>query len=188
MKSAPQPKDDQPQVDPDSRSRIDAQVLQNILDKIAAGAVPTEREMRILNTATSQRSAGRPSKSIRWTIEHAATEFGPDRRTLAKRLADESIEPGADGRYSTRDICTAIFTSNSPRDAKDRQHAELLKVQTENARRERIPIVLALAVWDSVLQSAAATLKAAKGKLLTAEKINEIMIPMRSAELPKSWK
>src|SRR4051812_24982663 len=101
---------------------------------------------------SGSRGAGRPSKAVRWTVEHAATEFGLDRRTLAKRLRDESIEPGGDGKFSTRDICDALFGMN-PRDMKDRQHAELLRVQTENAKKERMPLVLVLAVWDSVLQA-----------------------------------
>lgn len=45
----------------------------------------------------------------RWTVEKAATEFGIDRRTLTKRLRQESIEPGKDGKYSTADIASTIY-------------------------------------------------------------------------------
>ena len=132
-------------------------------------------------------SRGRPEKTVRWTVEHAATEFGPDRRTLAKRLRDAGVVKGADGKYSTQDICRAIYEAESARDAKDRQHTELLRVQTENARRERIPIGLVEALWDAAIQGTAAALKAHKNKNLTPAKINEILGTLRSAKLPVKW-
>lgn len=130
---------------------------------------------------------GRPEKTVRWTVEHAATEFGPDRRTLAKALRRAGIVAGDDRKYSTQDICRAVFESDTPRDAKDRQHCELLRVQTENARRERIPIGIVLALWDAAIQGAAATLKASRNKLLTPAKTNEILDVLRNAKLPVKW-
>lgn len=54
-------------------------------------------------------SRGRPRSTIRWTVEIAAREFGCDRRTLAKNLARESIEPGEDGKFSTAQIIAVTF-------------------------------------------------------------------------------
>jgi len=42
-------------------------------------------------------------------MEIAAREFGCDRKTIAKALARESIEPGEDGKYSTADIIAVTF-------------------------------------------------------------------------------
>jgi hypothetical protein len=52
----------------------------------------------------------RALKPIRWTIEHAASEFGIDRKTLASRIKTGSILLGDDGKFSTRQITQAIFT------------------------------------------------------------------------------
>ena len=52
----------------------------------------------------------RTLKPIRWTIEHAASEFGIDRKTLASRIKTGSITLGEDGKFSTRQITQAIFT------------------------------------------------------------------------------
>jgi len=39
----------------------------------------------------------------------ARREFHIDHRTLRQKLADEGIRAGEDQKYSTRDICVAIF-------------------------------------------------------------------------------
>lgn len=59
--------------------------------------------------AEPKRGRGRPKSSVRWTVELASREFGPNPRTLAKALARESIEPGEDGKYSTADIIAVTF-------------------------------------------------------------------------------
>ena len=52
----------------------------------------------------------RTLKPIRWTIDKAASEFGIDRKTLANRIRAGGISPGDDARFSTKDICRAVFT------------------------------------------------------------------------------
>jgi hypothetical protein len=52
----------------------------------------------------------RTLKPIRWTLEHAASEFGLDRKTLSNRAKGSGILAGDDGKFSTRDICRAVFT------------------------------------------------------------------------------
>jgi len=39
----------------------------------------------------------------------ASSEFGMDAKTLAQRIRKYGIDPGPDGRLSTRQICAAIF-------------------------------------------------------------------------------
>ncbi len=48
-------------------------------------------------------------KQIRWTIEEAATEFNINPRTLSKRCKVGSIEAGKDRKFSTAQICAAVF-------------------------------------------------------------------------------
>ena len=60
---------------------------------------------------------GRPAKVVRWSVDLAAKEFGSDRRTISKALGNAGIPPGEDGKWSTRDIVSAIFG--------DREAAEL---------------------------------------------------------------
>jgi hypothetical protein len=54
----------------------------------------------------SRRSRIQP---IRWTIEHAASEFSINPRTLAGRIKTHSILPGDDGKFSTNQICSAVY-------------------------------------------------------------------------------
>jgi phage terminase Nu1 subunit (DNA packaging protein) len=50
----------------------------------------------------------RALKPIRWTIEHAASEWGVDRKTLAKYIRVSGVVQGSDGKFTTRDIDRAI--------------------------------------------------------------------------------
>ncbi len=168
----------------EARPDIDAKILQNIIDKIAGGGVPTEREQRLLERATAKRTTGRPATAIRWTIDHASNEFGPDRRTLTKRLLAASIAAGPDGRYSTRDLIQALYEFDNPRDEKDREQAANFRLKNEELRRQRIPIDIVNALWDSALQSFGAHLKAAK---LPKAKTNELLAKLRAAQLPLKW-
>lgn len=45
----------------------------------------------------------------RWNVENAASEFDINPRTLSARLRQYSIEPGKDGKFSTKQICSARF-------------------------------------------------------------------------------
>ena len=46
---------------------------------------------------------------IRWTIERAASEFGPNPKTIAKAIKAHGIDPGRDGKWSTAQMCAACF-------------------------------------------------------------------------------
>ncbi len=47
--------------------------------------------------------------AIRWEVERAAREFDISPRTLRNRLTVYSIEVGSDRKFSTKQICSAIF-------------------------------------------------------------------------------
>lgn len=46
---------------------------------------------------------------MKWTPESAQIEFGPDAKTITKRIKTGNIVPAADGTYSTKQICAAIY-------------------------------------------------------------------------------
>ena len=50
-----------------------------------------------------------PTKAVRWNVEQASGDFEIDRKTLGKRIRSAGIEPGEDGKYSTTQICAAVF-------------------------------------------------------------------------------
>lgn len=52
---------------------------------------------------------GRPIKAIRWTCDHAGSEFGADSKTISARLRQAGTAAGADGKFSTRQIALAVF-------------------------------------------------------------------------------
>ena len=78
---------------------------------------------------TALKSQNQPAV-IRWSIYRAAMEFGIDRRTLARRLAAASTEPGPDGHYSTGDIVRAVFNNlELERTRLTRAQADIAEVQ-----------------------------------------------------------
>jgi hypothetical protein len=50
-----------------------------------------------------------PAAPLRWGADRAAVEFGMSANTLRKALNKESIACGADGCFSTQEICRAVF-------------------------------------------------------------------------------
>lgn len=68
-------------------------------------------------------------KPIRWTIEQASNEFGLDRQTLAKRINNGGILPGDDKKFSTADICRAVFGDIESEKLREVRHrANLLEI------------------------------------------------------------
>jgi hypothetical protein len=83
-------------------------------------------------------NSGRPlDPPIRWSLHKAETEFGHGAGTLKRGLKAAGISPGADGKYSTREIAQALFGFGTlERQAKE---AKLQKAIDEGAivRNER---------------------------------------------------
>lgn len=77
---------------------------------------------------------------IRWSIQRAAVEFGLHRETLAKYLHREGVRPGADGKYSTLDICKGVFGDLRHEQTREtRERADKLEMENRQKRRELIP-------------------------------------------------
>lgn len=66
---------------------------------------------------------------LRWTLEQAGAEFNKDARALAKRIRREGLEPGEDGKFSTAQICAAVFGD---------LHSEELRLTREQADEKEI--------------------------------------------------
>ena len=115
---------------------------------------------------------------------------GIHRNTLSKRLADLQFEPGKKGAklYSSEDALAAIYKTDSLEAARAKQalsQASLNAVREEDLRKQRIPIQVVLDAIDETFQSIGATIKAAKGKKLTTELINELFDKFRAG--PAKW-
>ena len=65
--------------------------------------------------------------------------------------------------------------------------AQLNAIRAEDLRKTRIPIAIVLQDHDEMWQAIAATLKAAEGKLLTRELINDIFDKFRSIPAKLKW-
>ena len=117
---------------------------------------------------------------------------GIHRDTISKRLADVPFEAGKKGAklYSSEDALAGIYKTDSLEAARAEQArtaAQLNAIRADVLRKTRIPIEIVLQVNDEITQATAATLKAAKGKLLTAELINDIFDKFRSIPAKLKW-
>jgi hypothetical protein len=74
-------------------------------------------------------------KPIGWTIERASIEFGTSPPTLGKALAQASIAPAADGTYTTRQICEALFGSSGQQPAEARADPAVSDRETRAAHK-----------------------------------------------------
>ncbi|MEW6306759.1 MAG: hypothetical protein AB1705_25105 [Verrucomicrobiota bacterium] len=118
--------------------------IANIVAKVKAGRPLTKEEKRRLEAArradetpATETAADAPAPrgtGLRWSVNTAATEFEIDRRTLAKQIAGAGIAAGPDGKFSTREICQAIYDDERRerlREIKERAD----KLEMENAER-----------------------------------------------------
>jgi hypothetical protein len=117
---------------------------------------------------------------------------GVHRDTISKRLADLPFEAGKKGAklYSSEDALAAIYKTDSLEAARAEQArtaAQLNAIRAEVLRKTRIPIAIVLQVHHEILQAIVATLKAAEGKLLSKELINDIFDKFRSRPAKLKW-
>ena len=91
--------------------------------------------------------------------------------------------------YDSREALPLIYAVDNleaVRAEQARSQAALNKVREENLRKQRIPIELGTTL-DQALQAMAATLKAAKDKVLTVELINNIFEDFRAIPAKLKW-
>ena len=117
---------------------------------------------------------------------------GVHRDTISRRLADLPFEAGKKGAklYSSEDALAAIYKTDSleaARAEQARSAAQLNAIRCDVLRKTRIPLAIVTQVYDEVLQATAAILKAAEGKLLSRELINDIFDKFRSIPAKLKW-
>ena len=117
---------------------------------------------------------------------------GVHRDTISRRLADLPFEAGKKGAklYSSEDALAAIYKTDSLEAARAEQArtaAQLNAIRAEDLRKTRIPIAIVLQANDEILQAIVAILKAAEGKLLSKELINDIFDKFRSIPAKLKW-
>ena len=90
--------------------------------------------------------------SVRWTVAAAAVEFGLDDLTLTKRIKTSEIVPGTDGKFSTRQICAAVYGDMDGEKLREVRHrANLLELQEQQLRRELVPVADVQRVWGAIV-------------------------------------
>jgi hypothetical protein len=126
------------------------------------------------------------------SISEIANLTGKDRHTVAIRTARLCFKEGKKGAklYESAEALAAVYSASSLEDARAKQalsQAALNAVREQVLRKTRIPIEIVTQVIDEVFQSMAATLKAASGKTLSPELINELFDEFRSIPAKLKW-
>lgn len=97
-------------------------------------------------------------KRIRWTVTHAAMEFGVHPQTLTSYLAKTNQEAGKDRKYSTHQVHAAIAGDlNSEKIGETRAKRQLLELEYEQKMGRLLDAEIlfkAIADWASVIVQA----------------------------------
>lgn len=75
---------------------------------------------------------------IRWTIHHAAAEFGVNDKTLSRRLKAAGIAAAADGRFSSKDILAAIISGLGGDYGRERTRLTAAEADVKELQREKL--------------------------------------------------
>jgi hypothetical protein len=104
-----------------------------------------------------------------------------DRRTITTRLKDLAYVDGEKGAhlYNAPEALELIYGAKGGKANLEQKRCEEIDLNMEIKRKHRIPIAVPLTANDQAVQSLTATLKAAKGKTLTAELINDLIGKIR---------
>ncbi len=126
------------------------------------------------------------------SISQLSELTGRERRTVANKLADVPHTPGDKNAmlYESAEALPLIYAVDNlenARAAQARSQASLNALREEDMRKQRIPLKVALGAIDEAFQSIGATLKAAKGKKLTAERINELLSKWHNLPASLKW-
>lgn len=110
---------------------------------------------------------------VRWSLLYAQSEFGVDRKTLQKRLNAEEVEPGKDGKYSTKQIASAVFGDiQGERLRKTREEADSLALRNAEMRGELVSVTLVKQMVSEIILANKQTVLASQ---LEQETKNEIL-------------
>lgn len=133
--------------------------------------------LKAKNTTTGR---GAQQKVIRWTAEEASAEFDINPRTLSKRIKVGSIEAGADRKFSTAQICAAVFGDiDGERLRLTRAQADEKELSNAEARKELVRFADLLEIAHRALSAMTSTVMAMTH--LTVEDREAIIKQLRAA-------
>jgi hypothetical protein len=126
------------------------------------------------------------------SISQLSDLTGRDRRTIAKNLEGIHYTPGERGAflYESTDALPLVYAVDNLEAARARQamsQASLNTVREEDMRKQRIPLSIVRDTVDEVFQAIGSTLKAAKNKKLTTDRINELFDKWRDLPARLQW-
>jgi hypothetical protein len=100
----------------------------------------------------------------RWGLNEAGDEFGLDPKTIKKRLAAASIEPGEDGAFSTQQICAAVYGDLHGQKLRlVRAQARRIEVDTAEKEGRLVDAAEFLRIGQQTMQAMVQTILAAPG-------------------------
>ena len=78
---------------------------------------------------------------IKWSVSRACIEFGSTYQTLVKRLNERAEQADSGGRYTTRQICSALYGDiQEERLRKTKEEADQLGLENAKKRGLLIPV------------------------------------------------
>ncbi len=79
--------------------------------------------------------------AFRWRLRDAEAEMGVSAQTLAKRMIQLAENPGEDGKYSTKQICAAVFGDKEfEQTRRAKEQADRIAIDNAERRRQLIPV------------------------------------------------
>ncbi len=91
-------------------------------------------------------------KIVRWTVGQASQEFGRDPKTITSKLKSAGLVPGADGMFSTHDICRALFSDyESEKTRLTKEQADLAELKKLQMSKELCPVRLVDHAWTRAI-------------------------------------
>lgn len=95
-------------------------------------------------------------KTVRWTLHAAASDWDIDDKTLEKNIKSSGVIAGEDGKFSTLDICKAVYGDLKGDHIRamtrnQNESADMQAVKKANLLRENIPAHLVVSVWSSMM-------------------------------------
>ena len=187
-------------------AELHAATLKNIVDKVAAGGIPTGREMEMLRAATAAPADARDRRTPprQLSIRQLSALTGKTRESIAQRLAKLAHTPGAKGAkcYDGAAALEQIFTGNAGTDengnfiteGESRRRLNIAKeaqirLQNEVTRKNRIPIADIEALQILTFGNMAGIIKGRLGAVMDADTINSLFEELRGINAAvEKWK
>jgi hypothetical protein len=133
----------------------------------------------------------REKNEMKLSISQIAELTGVHRDIISKRLADLPFEPGKKGAhlYESTEALPLIYAIDNLEAARAQQalsQTALNRVREEDLRKRLIPVQMVHDINVEIRDEMMRILRAAKGKKLTPDRINELFAKFRA--IPKKWK